>query len=42
MVGRGAKRHDTRGKEQMGDDGVRVKVWREGRRMNYEAKRDVN
>lgn len=26
-----AKRSDTWGKEQMGEDGVRVKVWREER-----------
>lgn len=28
---RGAKRCDAWGKEQMGDDGVRVKVWRKER-----------
>lgn len=33
VVGReGAKRYDTWGKEQMGgDDGVRVKAWRENK-----------
>lgn len=37
-VGRGAKRYDTWGKEQMGDDGVRVKVWRVGGQVKREER----